>query len=359
MRLSDSQRMLEAAAQRYFDGNPAFNGADSMRKRWTQFADFGWLGGVVSEQKGGYGGATELAILSHRFGAALAPEPWIEAAVFPITFVSSLPGVSAYGDLCQEMIDGTATIVGVPSLPPGKGTLSITRSGDTLKLDGTLCDLVPLEIATKVLVRADGDEGSMVLLVDLKTPGIGRTTADTIDGRTLSRLSFKGVEVSSETMFSPADAVHNALEVANATAVFAQVAQMVGLLECVFTMTQEYLQVRSQFGQVLGSFQALRHRLADMFAELEQARAMLSVGLSALESDDAVTRGGLVSACKLRVCKAARFIGAQAIQLHGAIALTREYKLGAYYKRLLVLEKSAGDPLFHAANFYRRCGHHQ
>jgi alkylation response protein AidB-like acyl-CoA dehydrogenase len=121
-------------------------------------------------------------------------------------------------------------------------------------------------------------------------------------------------------------------------------------------MTQEYLQIRTQFGQLLGSFQALRHRLADMFAELEQARAMLAVGLAALQRDDEVARNGLISACKLRVCKAARFIGAQAIQLHGAIALTQEYKLGAYYKRLIVLERTAGDPLFHAMNFYRKCG---
>jgi alkylation response protein AidB-like acyl-CoA dehydrogenase len=220
-------------------------------------------------------------------------------------------------------------------------------------------DLVPLELADKVLVHAAADEGPVVLLVDLSTPNIEHITADTIDGRTLSQLLFKRVQLPSEAVLAPASAVSNALGLATDTALFAQVGQMIGVLEHVHLMTQGYLQVRSQFGQLLGSFQALRHRLADMFAELEQARAMLAVGSGALQSADEVARNGLISACKLRVCKAARFIGAQAIQLHGAIALTQEYELGAYYKRLLVLERTAGDPLFHAMNFYRRCGNPQ
>jgi alkylation response protein AidB-like acyl-CoA dehydrogenase len=361
MKLNESQLMLQAAAQRYFAGKATTHAADSMRERWTQFAEFGWLGGILPEEKGGYGGVVELALLSRQMGAAMAPEPWIEAAVFPITFLSALQGSLARADLCQELIAGATTIVGVP---PSVGVLAkhrayIQRSGNHLKLNGVMSELVPLELADQVLLRADADEGPLVVLVDPRSANIEHITADTIDGRTLTRMTFKDVELPLAAIVAPECAVSNVIGLATDTAVFSQIAQVTGILDEVFLITQEYLQVRSQFGQLLGTFQALRHRLADMFAELEQARAMLAVGVAALQSNDERTRNGLISACKLRVCKAAKYIGAQAIQLHGAIALTQEYRLGAMYKRLLVLERTAGDPLFHAMNFYRKCGHAQ
>jgi hypothetical protein len=152
MILNESQLMLEAAAQRYFKGSATTHTADSMRKRWTQFAELGWLGGIVSEDKGGYGGVIELALLSKQIGAALAPEPWIEAAVFPITFFSALTGQSACVDLCQELIAGTTTIVGAPSVveaPTQQRAVYIQRSGNRLELNGVMPDLVPLELANK------------------------------------------------------------------------------------------------------------------------------------------------------------------------------------------------------------------
>jgi alkylation response protein AidB-like acyl-CoA dehydrogenase len=356
MRLNESQRMLEDAAEKYFAG--ATHTTVTMRQRWIQYAEFGWLGGIISEDKGGYGGVVELALLSKRIGAAVVPEPWIEAAVFPITFFSALTGDLAHADLLQEIISGSTTIVGAPLVGSAaeKQRAQIHRSGKHLELNGAMPGLVPLELADKVLLHADSDEGPVVVLVDPNSPNIERITADTLDGRTLSRMVFNRVQLPTEAVVAPASAVSKALGLATDTAVFGQVAQIIGILEQLLLMTQEYLQIRRQFGEPLSTFQALRHRLADMFAEVEQARAMISVGVTALQSADEISRSGLISACKLRVCKASKFVGAQSIQLHGAIALTQEYGLGALYKRLLVLERTIGDSLFHATNFYRLGG---
>jgi alkylation response protein AidB-like acyl-CoA dehydrogenase len=353
--------MLEDAAARYLANSEAAHTIGGMRQRWSKFAEFGWLGGVVSEDKGGYGGVVEVALLSKQIGAALAPEPWIEGAVFPITFFSALTGSLADADLLQELISGTTTTVGTPSVGAWseKHRAQIHRSGDRLELNGVMPGLVPVELADKVLLQADSDEGPLVLLLDPNAPNVERTTADTLDGRTLSRLVFKRVDLPTDAVIAPASEVSKALCLAADMAIFAQVAEMIGILEQLLLLTQEYLQNRRQFGDLLCTFQALRHRLADMFAEMEQARAMLSVGVAALQGADEMTRNGLISACKVRVCKASKYIGAQAIQLHGAIALTQEYRLGALYKRLLVLERISGDSLFHSMNFYRRCGHPQ
>jgi alkylation response protein AidB-like acyl-CoA dehydrogenase len=357
MKLSESQVLLEAAAQRYLSAATPGPTAEAMRKRWIEFGEFGWLGGVVAEEMGGYGGPVELAVLSRQIGATLAPEPWIEGAVVPITFFASIDGTAAQRELSAATMAGTTTIVGAPFMltdqfPPP--TPQLTRCGNRLELSGQMSELVPIDIAHMVLVPANSESGPVILVVDLSTPGIERVTTGTVDGRAVSRLRFNRASLPGDAVLGSVAELLPALGLASDMAILAQVAEMVGVLEAMHTMTQEYLQVRSQFGQRLSSFQVLRHRLADMFAELEQARAMLSVGVTAFSDVDHATRNGLISACKLRLCKASRFIGAQAIQLHGAIALTQEYRVGAYYKRLLVLERTAGDAYFHAMNFYRQ-----
>ena len=104
MRLSEAQVLIAATARRYFEGTSRSSQIAHLRQRWSRFAEFGWLGGILSEEMGGYGGSVELSLLSQQFGAALAPEPWIEAAVIPIVFLSNIVPKPAHRDLCGRIV---------------------------------------------------------------------------------------------------------------------------------------------------------------------------------------------------------------------------------------------------------------
>jgi alkylation response protein AidB-like acyl-CoA dehydrogenase len=118
-------------------------------------------------------------------------------------------------------------------------------------------------------------------------------------------------------------------------------AEAVGAMQSILELTREYLLTRKQYGQLIGEFQALRHRIADMFIEVEQARSMVR-GLDALTCESANERSALAAATKARVAQAGLYVGAQGIQLHGGIGVTNEYPLGHYYKRLLAFNQRHG-----------------
>jgi len=128
-------------------------------------------------------------------------------------------------------------------------------------------------------------------------------------------------------------------------------ADALGAMEAAFRLTRDYLLVRKQFGATLASFQALQHRLAEMYAQLEQARAITMSALSTLGDADPAARRALVHATKAAVGKRAFFVGAQAIQLHGGVGMTEEYAVGHYFKRLLVFQSLFGDTCFHTSEF--------
>ena len=140
------------------------------------------------------------------------------------------------------------------------------------------------------------------------------------------------------------------LEDALDRAALAQVAEGLGCMEAVLEITSEYLKTRQQFGQAIGKFQALQHRMAEMFVEVQETRSILYRGVAHLDDAPAVRRQA-VSAAKVILGSAGRFVGGQGIQLHGGIGLTDEYQIGHYYKRLLVLEKLYGDSDWHLGRF--------
>jgi len=132
-------------------------------------------------------------------------------------------------------------------------------------------------------------------------------------------------------------------------AIAVQCAELVGAMEAAIGMTSEYLKVRKQFGVPIGGFQVLQHRMADMAAEMELARSMLYSLLASLENDDSLTQQRMVSAAKAFVCRAARTVCGQAIQLHGGIGMTEEYAIGHYFKRAVVADALFGTSDQHEA----------
>jgi alkylation response protein AidB-like acyl-CoA dehydrogenase len=361
--LSPDQQDLQSSARRYFGTRTA--AAEPVRgcggAGWPQFADLGWLGVAIDEAHGGFGGPAQMTVLAQEFAAALAPDPLLQAAVVPSVFLANAPVNPGRADLLERMIAGGVLIVGAfeePQIIPDSN-VKFAPQADGVKISGTLSHVLGGAGAQFVLCAAQHAADPAlrsIFLIEVASAGVKHCCAPTIDGRQASFFEFDAAHVAADAEWPERDVALAAFGLAQDAGVLGQCAELLGLMQHMFGMTRDYLRERRQFGTALADFQVLRHRLADMYVELEQARAMLGVGINGLSLTSTVTRARMISACKLRMARAARFIGAQAIQLHGAIALTQEYAVGRAYQRLLVLEKTWGDAEFHARRFAAASG---
>ncbi|MEA3183264.1 MAG: hypothetical protein QOI59_6787 [Gammaproteobacteria bacterium] len=354
--LSPDQRDLQSSARRFLgERAPSLGGFG----RWQQFAELGWLGVALDEAHGGFGGPAEMTVLAQEIASALAPEPFLQAAVVPAVFLANAAPCAGFEDLLERLIAGGTAVVAAfaePDIVP-RGSVSFSRRADGVRLVGELPHVLGGAGAQFVLLTAQLDVDPNVrgiFLADADSAGVQHSSAPTIDGRQAAFFELDGARPAA--VWPDSAAALAAFGLAQDAGLLGQCAELLGLMQRLFGLTRDYLRERRQFGQVLAEFQALRHRLADMYAELEQARAMLGVGIDAMGLATASARARLLSACKLRMARAARFIGAQSIQLHGAIALTQEYEVGRLYQRLLVLEKTWGDAEFHARRFVAASG---
>jgi alkylation response protein AidB-like acyl-CoA dehydrogenase len=175
-------------------------------------------------------------------------------------------------------------------------------------------------------------------------------TYSLIDGTRAADLALTEVVLGPDAMLATPACAAELLDEALDRAALAQVAEALGCMEAVLALTSEYLKTRHQFGQAIGKFQALQHRMSEMFVEVQETRSILYRGIAHLEGDAAARRQA-VSAAKVMLGSAGRFVGGQGIQLHGGIGVTDEYQVGHYYKRLLALEKLYGDSDWHLDRF--------
>lgn len=341
---------LQSSVRRYVEARRAAsaNSDHDVLRAWREFADLGWLGAAVDESHGGFGGPAEMAVIARELGAGLIHEPYVEAAVVPTTYLAA----SGQGDLLAKIISAETIVAAAFNPEPQAVAFTRGASQGAVTLSGRIRHVLGGAIANFLLVAARDQDGEQAIaLVDCSSPGFHRESLPTIDGGDAAFVTLDDVSVPAGSVW-PMDAQTSAaFSLAIDAGIVAQSAQMIGVMDRAFELTRSYLLARRQFGQPLSEFQVLRHRLADMHAELEQARALVSAATAALASESAAQRSRLASACKVRAIRASRVVGAQSIQLHGAIALTEEYEVGRCYTRLLVLEKVWGDLEFHVRRF--------
>lgn len=351
---SDVLLDLESSVRRYVDARRAApkDTSRDFRRAWSEFAELGWLGAAVDEDHGGFGGPAEMAAISRELGAGLINEPYVEMAVVPTTYLAAAATLAEPSELLARII--SADVVIAAAFNPDRRDVSLicSETQDGVSLSGQIRHLSSANVANFLLAPAWDRRGRQVVaLVDCSLPGVHRESLETIDGGTTTFVTLDQVSLARASVWPSNPQNDAALALAVDAGVVAQSAQMIGVMDRCFDLTRSYLLARRQFGQPLAEFQVLRHRLADMYAELEQARALVSAAVAALGSESPMERSRLASACKVRAVRAARVVGAQSIQLHGAIALTEEYEVGRCYTRLLVLEKVWGDIEFHVRRF--------
>lgn len=361
--LSDEQRLIADNVARLMKQHYSFEQRKAYQATpqgfsedlWRQYAELGLLGASFSEEDGGYGGgATETMIVSEAFGRALALEPYFATVVLAGGVLRHAGDAAQREALIPAIVSGeTRFALAHAEKTSGWDPLDVTakanRDGAGWRLEGEKGLVINGDSADKliVLARTAGGRrersGLGLFLVDAKAEGVTRRGYPTQDGRRAAEIHLNRVSVGAESVFGDPEGAGPVIERVIDEAIAAQSAEAVGAMSEAMEITSEYLKTRKQFGVAIGSFQALQHRASDMVVALEQARSMMFYATMMAGADDAAERAKAISAAKAQIGRSGKYIGQQATQLHGGIAMTFEYKLGHLFKRITMIDMSYGD----------------
>jgi alkylation response protein AidB-like acyl-CoA dehydrogenase len=320
---------------------------------WPAFAELGWLAIGAPDEVGGFGGPIETLLVTEQLGRGLVTSPYIPQAVFAGTILRA----AGRNDLLEPLTEGKERVAVAYEEPgarynPGTVATTATREGDGFVISGTKARVLDPTTASAFIVSArTGDEISL-FLVPAGAAGITRKPYAAEDAQDVAELKFDGVRVPATSLVGPLGGGLALLERGLDHATAALCGEALGIVSVMLEMTVEYTKQRVQFGVPIGSFQALQHRMAEMYMELELTKSMAYYAAMTLdtETDDAVRRHG-ISAAKVQIARSGRFIGQNAIQLHGGIGMSEEYKVGHYFKRMTMIERLLGDVSHHLTRY--------
>ncbi|WP_040792929.1 acyl-CoA dehydrogenase family protein [Nocardia paucivorans] len=332
---------------------------------WRGLAELDVLGVTLPERFGGMGGGpVESMILAEELGRALVVEPYVDTVVIGAGLLRRSGGERAEQVLVEIPVGEVR--IAFAALEPTSGEnrhdVSVTarRDGDDWVLDGTKIAVTSVPLATHLIVsaRTSGQqrdtEGISLFLVefDPSAPpsGVAVHGYRTIDDRVGADLIFTGFRMPADALLGAEGRAWPIIEATVDDGIAAIASEAVGLMRKVLDDTVEYTKQRQQFGVPIGSFQVLQHRMVDMYIELEQSIAAAYLAAYAVHADDA-ERARAVSAAKVTIARAARFIGQNAVQLHGAMGMTEELAIGHYFKRLTAIEYEFGSSDDHLARY--------
>jgi len=334
---------------------------------WATLAELGMTALPVPEAQGGFDGtAVDLFVVMRELGRGLVVEPYF-ATVFGAQFLK-LGG--AHGALLERVAAGDLKLACALGERQSRHDLRdiATRAestGSGWRLSGEKHAVVHGAEAGVLIVSARSaggqrdEAGISLFAVPADAPGVQLTGYRSLDGQRAAALRLDGVALPHEAAIGAAGAGWDILEAAADYGAGLLCAEALGAMEALFEATLDYLKTRQQFGVPIGKFQALQHRMADMYIHLEQARSMAMLAAVKLDGLDAAERRRVVSAAKYRVGQAARFIGQQAVQLHGGMGVTDELPASHYFKRLAMIELTLGDRDHHLARFAAQPGFQQ
>jgi len=351
--LNEDQAALAEGVRRFLTDSYAFDQRQKAlaardgfdRGRWQELAALGTPGLCVREDAGGLGQSLlEATLVQAELARALVIEPVAEAMLAAL-LVDRHASPSVRASLLPELVSGDQIAVLAHTEQDSDGlahnlTTKAERKDGQFRLNGAKSVVIGAAEAHVLLVSALTGDGPVLLAVPRNTPGVSLRPLELTDDRWAADVTFVDVVVDEEALIGRgAEAVAEAFDLARLMAC----AQMVGAMEQALALTTAYLPVRRQFGQALADFQALRHRLADMYVELEQGRSALYAGLSAALFADAGERYVAACAAKAQVGFAARTVCGLAIQLHGGIGMTEEYAVGHMFRRASVADLLLGN----------------
>ena len=333
-------------------------------EHWQLFAELGWLTVPFSEADGGFGGsAVDLILMMDEFGKAMLVEPFVPTTVIGGGLISALGSEEQKAEFIPQVMEGNLQLACAYAETGSRYNLANVAttakvSGDTATLDGFKIAVLNGPNANKLLVvaresgaRTDRD-GISIFMVDTDVQGVSIQAYTNVDGKMSSQVTFDAVKVPDSSRLGTPGGAIGALESVIDRATVAVSAEAVGALEALLQKTVEYSKIRKQFGTAIGTFQALQHRMVDMFIECELARSIVIRAAMTLDSGENDTeKAKSVSAAKSRVGKAIRKVSQEAIQIHGGIGMTEELDVGHLFKRVTALGMMFGNTDYHTARF--------
>ena len=367
--LSDEQRLLRESVDRFiaetYDADHRRRvAADPLGfspEIWKKFAELGWLALPIDEAYGGLGGgAIETGILMEAFGRGLVTEPYLSTVVIGAGLISECGSDAQKQAILPEIADGSLRLAFAHSERAARFDLAkvdtkARRTPDGWRLDGHKTAVLDGNAADYIIVSArlannDGAPGKLCLfLVPSGTTGLGLRDYPRLGGGRACNLDLAGVQLAADALLGDGSDALPKIECVVDRALAALCAEAVGIMQIMLDMTLDYTKIRKQFGRPLAANQVIRHRLADMAMQCDEAR---SIALRAALMADAepVARGRAASGAKAKIGKCARFVAEQSVQLHGAMGVTEELDIGSYFKRLLAFDTLFGG----SAHHYRR-----
>lgn len=315
---------------------------------WTGLADLGVLGLLIPAEHGGSDlGAAEMMLVAQEVGRANLLEPFVDAVVVAAGLIDRFASAEQRGTWLPRIASGECLPILAHAEPRSRWSTAARGVTGEAGADGWTLTGVKEPVAhgaeaDVLIVSADVDGETRLFLVEPQQPGVARTGHLTHDGSRGSRIVL---DDATATSLGDGTIGEKALDDVFATGVVALCAEALGAMEAALDLTVEHLTTRQQFGVPLSSFQALTHRAADLYVELELARSMVLFATVDLASGAADPTAG--SRAKLQISRAARRIGDAAIQLHGGVGVTDEYPIGHLVSRLEAIDRTLGDGDFH------------
>jgi alkylation response protein AidB-like acyl-CoA dehydrogenase len=373
--LTEEQVLIRDAARAWTRGQAPVAAFRRMRdaaeplgyavETWRSIADMGWAGVIVPEAYGGLGlGYAALGLILEEVGRTLCASPLLGSAAATNALVLAGDEAQKAAHLAALASGGRIAALAVDEGPrhtPERTALEARRSGDgyvltgekRFVLEGAAADL--LVVSARTGGEAGATDGLSLFLVQAGAPGVERRPLGLIDSRGAADIAFRGVAVPKSALIGEEGRAWPIVEAVLDRARAAVCAEMLGLGAQAFEMILDYLKIREQFGQVIGAFQALQHRAAKMFGELELARSCVEAALAACDRD-APDTAELVSVAKVKMGETLFLISNELIQMHGGIGMTDAHDAGLYLKRARALETMFGNRAFHRDRFARLRG---
>ncbi|AUT59982.1 acyl-CoA dehydrogenase family protein [Paraburkholderia terrae] len=359
---TDEQQQFADALRRYLDKQYGFEARQAIVRteagvsdeHWSAFAELGLTALPVPEAQGGFdGGTVDMLVVMQELGRAIVVEPYWSTAVGIEALKLSGTGDSDDAALLERAAQGESKLAVAFHEPHARYDLfsidtTATREGNGYALSGTKSVVQHGAQADHWIVpaRLDGEIALFVVARDAANTQI--TDYRTIDGQRAATLAFNATPA---RKLNGRHAGAAALEHIADYGVVLLCAEAIGALDALNHATVEYTKTRQQFGVPIARFQALQHRMVEMLIHTEQARSATYLAAVRYGSDDVDERRRAVSAAKVRVGQAARFVGQQAVQLHGGMGVTNEVAAAHLFKRLAIIETTLGDVDHHLARF--------
>lgn len=361
--LSEEQQLLADSVRRLFDNNYDFesrkkivaSAQGSSEATWAKLAEFGLLGLPLSENSGGFGGgANDLIPVMEAIGESLVLEPF--APTIAMARLIERAGNPAQRDaLLGSVIEGSCRLA-LACTEPGSRydqtaiAASARRDGEGWVLEGSKINVIGAPQAHQLIVSArtsgkPGEaDGVSLFLVPANAGGLTQKTYRTQDSLRAADITLAGVTLGADALIGTAGQGLAALDEALDFVSALLCAEAVGAMKFACDTTLEYLKTRKQFGVPIGAFQALQHRMVDMYICTEQSRSITYLACARVDgSADAAERRRVVSAARVKIADAARQVGQEAIQLHGGMGMTLEMKVSHTFKRLTMISQAFGD----------------